>query len=215
MHSGLVSRRQFFDQEQMTEIYRAIHGFLSEQGPDSIRQEEKCRQLLAQIKSQIPDLEQRLKEVEGHTFEQSMVYGAAKRALPFLFYPTQWKVPSWLYTLSRLHNMHRNLFLPLSAGIQRVVRLSYPATAFSAGAATATACGLEWRKSTPRRKNDADQNGALHNTDHLEYGIVTILFPIPRKTSTTAPSKCWRHLTLGTHGKGCVVRRSSQARFPV
>ena len=72
LRSGLVSRGQFFDQEQMTEIYRAIHGFLSEQGPDSIRQEEKCRQLLAQIKSQIPDLEQRLKEMEGHTFEQSM-----------------------------------------------------------------------------------------------------------------------------------------------
>ena len=72
LRSGLVSRGQFFDQEQMTEIYRAVHGFLSEQGPDFIRQEEKCRQLLAQIKSQIPDLEQRLKEMEGHTFEQSM-----------------------------------------------------------------------------------------------------------------------------------------------
>ena len=38
LRSGLVSRGQFFDQEQMTEIYRAIHGFLSEQGPDSIQQ---------------------------------------------------------------------------------------------------------------------------------------------------------------------------------
>ena len=102
-----------------------------------------------------------------------------KRALPFILPCGKFRL-GCILTARLLRNMHRNLFLPLSAGIQRVVRaVPIRPTAFSAGAATATACGLEWRKSTPRRKMMQIKT-ALYNADHLEYGIVTIPFPIPK-----------------------------------
>ena len=101
-----------------------------------------------------------------------------KRALPFILPCGKIRL-GCILTARLLRNMHRNLFLPLSAGIQRVVRaVPIRPTAFSAGAATATACELEWRQSTPRRKM-IQIKAELYNAERLGYGLAAILFPIP------------------------------------
>ena len=103
-----------------------------------------------------------------------------KRALPFILPCGKFRL-GCILTVRLLRNMHRNLFRPLSAGIQRVVRaVPIQPTAFSAGATTATACELEWRKSIQGRKM-MQIKAVPYNTERLGYGLVAILFPPPPK----------------------------------
>ncbi|MEI3579188.1 MAG: hypothetical protein V8Q30_03965 [Acutalibacteraceae bacterium] len=55
---------------------------------------------------------------------------------------------------------------------------------------------------------------ALYNADHLEYGLVTIPFPISRISMTTR-SRCWRRWISETRGQGTARWRRSRAAPPV
>lgn len=72
VRSGLLLRERLFTQEQLVELYRAVRGFLHEEYPSSCHQEDQCLKLLAQIQVQVPDLDRKLAQEEGQTFEQTM-----------------------------------------------------------------------------------------------------------------------------------------------
>lgn len=70
--SGLVPKERLFTQEQLMGLYRAVNGFLHAERPSSCRQEDQCLELLAQIRSQVPDLDHCMTQGEGQTVEQTM-----------------------------------------------------------------------------------------------------------------------------------------------
>lgn len=72
VRSGLLPKERLFTQEQLVELYRAVHGFIHEESPSSCHQEDQCLKLLAKIQVQVPDLERKLAQEEGQTFEQTM-----------------------------------------------------------------------------------------------------------------------------------------------
>ena len=79
-----------------------------------------------------------------------------KRALPFILPCGKFRL-GCILTTRPLRNMHRNLFLPLSAGIQRVVT----AHGFLCWSSDSDCLRTRMEKIYAKEKNDADQNGAL------------------------------------------------------
>ena len=55
---------------------------------------------------------------------------------------------------------------------------------------------------------------ALYNADHLEYGLVTIPFPIPQDQYNDT-IKMLEALDIGDRGQRIVWWRRSKAAFPV
>ena len=65
VRAGLVSKHKIFDNDQMKDIYRALHYYRNENEDITIKQDDELKEIMEKIKYALPDAESALEQSSG------------------------------------------------------------------------------------------------------------------------------------------------------